>query len=298
MVVNAINGTALDISGVDADDGTVTTAGGFSVTATADTTITGGAGATDVLSEAGTAATTVDGTLASQTVLFDGKTLTDDTDASAADQATNSDSAVKIASIDVALADGYNITSSITQAAGGIFNIATPGADAGATSFGTSDLAAGNNVAAQTLTVNGEASTTVEVLADSDAETIAAQINKVSDTTGVTATGRTTATLSNLSSDGVTSMTLNGEAISATVTTTDLTALANAINDKTGATGITATLSLDKASVNMVHSTGEDISILDFDNSAAAAGAGNQTVTATISGATGNATTPAGRRHQ
>ncbi len=290
VIVNAINGTALDISAVDGD-ATVTNTGGFTVAAAADTTITAGAGGTNVLSEVGTDATTVDGTVANQTVLFDSKTLTDDTDVDAADQGTNSDSAVKIASIDVTLSDGYTATSSITQAAGGILSISSPGVAVTATSFGSSDTTAGNNVAAQTLTINGEATSTVAVLADSSAETIVSQINKVSDATGVTATAITTATLGNLSQDGVVSFDLNGESVAAEVTTTDLTSLVSAINDKTGKTGISATLSIDKTSIELVESSGADISIKNFDSSASASGAGNATVTATVTGSTGSATT-------
>ncbi|VAW63964.1 Flagellin protein FlaB [hydrothermal vent metagenome] len=289
VVIDAVNGTALDISAVNGD-GTVTTTGGFQVIAAADTAITGGTGATDILSQGGTPATTVDAVVVNQTLLFDGNTLTDDTDAVGVDQATNNDSAVKIATIDVALQDGFSLTSSLTQIGGGILNISTAGTAAPLTSFGSANVDAGNNTAAQVLSINGEATATVSVLADSTAQTIAAQINQVADTTGVTATGRTTATLSNLSLDGVTSFSLNGESIAANVSATDLSALATSINDKSGATGVVATLSVDKATINLVEDTGADISILDFSSSAAAGGAGNQAVTLDIAGATGNAT--------
>jgi len=288
VIVSAINGNELDISAITDGDGT-TADEGFTVTAV-DASTTLGSGSPVVLTNA-SGAETIDGTTVAQTLVFDGKTLTDDTTGLGVDAGGLNDSAIKLANIDLVVADGFSITSSVTQAAGGVLNIASPGVAAPATSFGSADISAGNNTAAQTLSINGEVAATVAVLADSTAQTIAAQINQVADTTGVTATGRTTATLSNLSLDGVTSFTLNGENIAANVTTTDLSALVTAINDKSGATGVVATLSVDKASVNLVEDTGENISILDFDSSASAGGAGNQAVTLNFAGATGNAAT-------
>jgi flagellin len=278
VVINAINGTAIDISAYAGSDAGNS---GFNISSDAGTDVAGTEGNDVTLLEGGTVAATIDGTANAATLLFEGSTLTE----------AATDSAVKIAAIDLTVADGYSVTSTITQAAGGILNIGSPGEAATATSYGLSDISAGNNVAAQTLTINGEASATVDVVADSDARTIAAQINQVSDSTGVTATGRTTATLGNLSLDGVVSFTLNGESISSNVASNDLTALVNTINDKTSSTGITATLSLDKASIELVQDTGENISVLNFDSSVAEAGAGAQTVSMTLAGATGNATT-------
>jgi len=286
----SLNGTdTVDIQGINGQDiaisvlaGTGTNTAGFDVD-TATGTSLGGTEAADItLLEGGTVATgAVIGVDVDATLVFDGKTLTENA----------SDSATKLAAIDFTVADGYTLTNSVTQAAGGILPVSSPGVAATVTAYGSSDIDAGNNTAAQTLTINGEASTTATILADSSAKTIAAQINQVSSTTGVTATGRTTATLGGLTQDGVVSFTLNGEAISANVTTGNLTELANSINDKTSSTGITATLSVDKASLNLVQDTGEDISVLNFDSSVAQAGAGNQAVSITLSGATGNATT-------
>jgi flagellin len=228
-----------------------------------------------------TAAATVAGTDVNVTMKFDVNTLTED----------GNDSAIKLNNVDLTVADGYSISGNITKLAGGLLDISSGGAAATPTAYGSSDISGGNNVAAQTLTINGEASATVDVAADSSAETIVAQINQVSDTTGVTATARTTATISGLSQDGVTSFTLNGVDISANVAASDLTALTTAINDKSSATGITAELSLDKTSITLTHDTGEDISIADFDSSVAKAGAGNQTVELSFQGSTGNATT-------
>ena len=278
VTVSAINGTALDISayaGADAGNS------GFNISSDAGTDIAGTEGNDVTLLEGTLVAATADGTANAATLLFDGKTLTEGA----------SDSATQIAAIDFTVADGYTLSNSITKAAGGILDISSAGANATATSYGSSDITAGNNVAAQTLTINGEATTTVDVLADSDAESIVAQINAVSDSTGVSATAKTTATLSNLSLDGVVSFSLNSVDISANVTTSDVSSLAEAINDKSGQTGITATLSLDKASIVLEHSTGEDISILNFDSSVAKSGAGNQAVSLDVTGNTGAATT-------
>ncbi len=278
VVLNAINGTALDIS-VYAGDNAANS--GFDITSDAGTDV-GGTEAADVTLLEGTlVAATIDGTANAATLVFDGKTLTE----------AASDSATKLAAIDFTIADGYSLTNSVTELAGGILPVASPGLAATTTSYGSSDISGGNNVAAQTLTVNGEASSPVEVLANSSAKVIASQINQVADVTGVTATGRTTATLSGLSLDGVTSFTLNGQSISANVSTTDLTDLVTAINDKTSSTGITATISLDKASINLVESTGADITVEGFGSSTAASGAGGQTVGFSLQGATGNATT-------
>jgi flagellin len=282
------DGLSVDISGINANAitisalaGTGTNTAGFDVD-TATGTNLGGVEAADItLLEGGTVTTgAVVGTANAATMVFDGKTLT---------EAAN-DSAAKIATIDLVVADGYSLTSTVTKAAGGLLSIASPGVAAVATSYGSSNVDAGNNVAAQTLSINGEVAATVDVLANDSAKSIVAQINAVADRTGVSATATTTATLGNLSLDGVVSFTLNGTDISANVTTSDLSSLAEAINDRSGSTGISATLSLDKASVVLKHDTGADISILNFDSSAASAGAGNQAVTMTVDG-TGNATT-------
>jgi flagellin len=232
------------------------------------------------LTEGGDVDTAVTAVAATQTISFEGTTLTEGA----------TDSATKIATVELALDPGVSITSSRALATGGLFDITGGGQAVTANGVGSADVSDGNNVAAQTLTINGETSGTIDVAADASAETIVSQINAISDSTGVSATARTTATISNLSTDGVVSFNLNGTDISANVTTGDLSSLAQAINDRTGATGIVATLSLDNSEITLTHDTGEDISILDFDSSVASAGAGNAAVTVDVTGATGNAT--------
>lgn len=199
------------------------------------------------------------------------------------------DSFAKYAQIEVILADpSHNISSDVADTAGGL--LAGANVAATLTGIGNADITGGNNVAAQTITINGEGSVDLDVLADSDAETIAAQINQLSDQTGVSATAKTEATISNLSTDGVISFELNGESISANVTTTDLSSLAAAINDESGKTGITAIISLDGTSIDLEHNTGENISIDGFDSSAAVDGAAGTTVSLDIGGGVGAAT--------
>lgn len=133
--------------------------------------------------------------------------------------------------------------------------------------------AAGNGVGAQTLTIAGASgSSTVSVAANDQASTIAASINAIVGSTGVAAKATTTATIGTLSASGTVSFQINGggtaTSISAQVTTTDLTALAAAINDVSGKTGVTATLSADKSSVSIKQAEGKDVVIEGFTNSA------------------------------
>ena len=140
-----------------------------------------------------------------------------------------------------------------------------------------------NNVAAQTLTVVGsEGSTEVKIDAGDTAAVIAGKVNAVSGDSGVTATAKTTATISNLTSDGSVSFNLQGDgtdavAISATVLAGDMTNLVSAINEQTGNTGITASLSADKKSVALEQSSGYDIKISDFAHSGAVTNASSTT---------------------
>lgn len=174
-----------------------------------------------------------------------------------------------ISALEIVLEDGYSITSSVAGASGGIFDIAAGGTTVATLGVGNADISAGNNVAAQTLTINGRETKEVDILANASAKDIVTLVNAVSDSTGVTATAKTTATLSGLSRDGVVSFDLNGKAVSANVTTGNLTDLASAINSQSGKTGVVAKLSIDKSSITLEHSTGEDISIAGFTHSAA-----------------------------
>jgi flagellin len=77
--------------------------------------------------------------------------------------------------------------------------------------------------------------------------------------------------------------------ISATVTSSDLSSLVTAINDKTGNTGIEASISNNGSSVVLTSSTGENIALENFEHSAAVTdtGGGGTEVSQTLS-VTGN----------
>ena len=214
------------------------------------------------------------------TMAFAGQTMTE----------AGTDSGVARAGMEVVVADGFSITSSLTAANGGLLDITTAGDAAILATTGIADTSAGNNVSQQVLTISGSSSSsTVQVAANDSASTIVAAVNAVSDATGVTATGSNEVTLSDLTNDGVISFDLNGRSISANITSSDVSSLAEAINDSSGATGIRATLSLDRASMTLTNDTGADIAIQNFDSSVAVDTANGQTVSMNVSGATGPA---------
>nr|WP_276206065.1 flagellin [Thauera propionica] len=232
----------------------------------------------------------LDGT--SLTILQDGSGTTDATTQIAVSAATT-DGGVVTASIGgTALTGGTGGTppsgagDTYVQVAGGLINFGQAdeivsvtsdaseantifAADQGAIGIALTDTSAGNNVAAQTLTINGQTPKTVTVAENASARDIAAAINGVASETGVQASARTNALLSGLSADGVVSFNLNGTDISAFVTTADMSNLADALNAKTSGTGVIAKLSVDKQSITLEAQFGDDIAIKDFTSSAA-----------------------------
>lgn len=129
-------------------------------------------------------------------------------------------------------------------------------------------------ITAQTLTVNGNAgSADISVSNGDSAYAVAAAVNAQSDSTGVSATSKTTVVLDTLSASGVVGFTLSssdggtGSAISASVTTGDLSNLADAINDKSGSTGVTAKVSSDGSAITLTQEDGKDIEINNYTNS-------------------------------
>jgi len=127
-----------------------------------------------------------------------------------------------------------------------------------------------NTIAAQTLTVTGAAgSEDVAVPANATAWDIATAITNVADGTGVTATARTETQISGLANDGIVSFTIgsggNTSTISASVTTSDLSDLTTVINDQSGVTGVTATIS--SGVLTLVQAEGKDIILGNYDNS-------------------------------
>jgi flagellin len=203
-----------------------------------------------------------------ETTSFNGKNLLDGTMTKAQFQVgANADQTISfgIASAKAANLGNNSLTSNNALAGDGI-EVATTAAAA----------SANNNVANQTLTIIGsEGSKTAAVVAGNSAAVIAEKVNAISADTGVTATAKTKATLGALSASGTVSFNLQGSnttatAISATVLSTDLTNLVTALNEQAGNTGITATLSADKASITLEQAAGYDIKIDTMSNTAAA----------------------------
>lgn len=136
------------------------------------------------------------------------------------------------------------------------------------------DTILANSVAAASgtqlaLTENGVTSLSAALTYgnNSGADVIAANINSAASNLGVSATAKNSTTFGGLVSAGTVGMTLNGSAISATLTNaTDLTALASAVNGVSGSTGITATFDTpgNKSVMTLTTSDGRDIRILSF----------------------------------
>jgi flagellin len=121
-----------------------------------------------------------------------------------------------------------------------------------------------SNVAGGTIGIDNNTTSTIG--ANSTAKAAAAAMNVSSGTTGVTAEARTEVKMSALGDPGTVSFVLNGINVSAAITdTTDLSALATAINDKSTQTGVTATID-DAGKLSMVDSDGDDIEIVSFNN--------------------------------
>jgi len=191
---------------------------------------------------------------------------------------------------------GENIALSISSAkanAIGDYSFSSTGAASGlgdASATGATKVV--NNFAAQTLTVSGKASFGQAFGAGSNARDIAAAFATQTATTGVGATASTTATLNNLSAAGSVSFSLYGEnatavAISAQVTTGDLTGLRDSINTVSAQTGIVA--SGTGGSLTLTNGDGYDIAIENF----AVDTAGDQTIDL-IGGTTTTTLTEAG----
>ncbi|MHB1299243.1 MAG: flagellin N-terminal helical domain-containing protein [Burkholderiales bacterium] len=142
----------------------------------------------------------------------------------------------------------------------------------------TSSTASGNGVTAQNLTVQGSlGSATVAIGANDSAFTIAANVNNVSASTGVSATALTQAEMTGLASGGTISFGLTGSngtavTINASVTSTsDLSSIANAINADTASTGISAYAD-QSGHLFMTQSQGYDVKITNLTDSSIASG--------------------------
>jgi len=260
---NAASITDMTISAFGGTSGTARSAGMEVVSAAGvNTTVAVGA-VLDAATAVQAVTYTPEATAIDDTIGFGNQTLTTDD----ATPATATDSASQMGSYSITLEPGMNIrstagTDSIIDAAANANGTLTSG-------VAFADNSNGNFVSEQTLSLSGTGTASVDIAENDSAKTIAANINKVADATGVNATATTEATISNLSTDGVVSFQLNDVNVSANATTSDLSALATSINDQSGKTGVVARLSLDLASISLTDSTGEDIKIQDFNSSSA-----------------------------
>lgn len=151
------------------------------------------------------------------------------------------------------------------------FDLAGTTAGLGEAAPATADVSGGvNGVTAGGLTFVGKSGESVAVTnsANDSAATIANSINAKQSSTGVTADAKTQVELSTLSAGGALSFKLNGSVISASpATTTDFASIAAAVNEKSGATGVSATISEDTGNLILTDESGDDINIEDFASS-------------------------------
>jgi flagellin len=167
----------------------------------------------------------------------------------------------------------YTAANGVTSAISTGTALGVAAGEEGLSGVGISDTSAGNNITGQELNIVGPEGTRPAIIeTDDSAYSIAHTINLESAITGVTAEALTTATISNMVNDGTIGFTLKGSnptaiPISATVTSNDLSTLANAINDQAGNTGITATLSGNKTIIALIQAAGYDIKIGDYTHS-------------------------------
>ena len=153
-----------------------------------------------------------------------------------------------------------------------------------------------NNVVAGNLTIQGNGATSgaLAIGVGANAKTIVDKVNASAGATGVSASAITKATLSTFTT-GTVSLTLQGTTtsagaavpvtVSATLTSaTDVGALAKAINDQTGTTGISAIADLNAGTIALTQAQGYDIGI---SNNAGSTGAVSFAGAPTTDGGTG-----------
>jgi len=151
----------------------------------------------------------------------------------------------------------------------GNYNSGTAGNGVGAT---TSATFGNNGIGASTSTVSGSlGSQTVQIAANTTAKDVANSINNVAGSTGVNATA-TTRTQLNFASAGGYTLTLRSdnntaETISFSLTSTSssdgLNAALAAFNEKSGKTGVSATLNASGNAIILTNDTGNDILLSD-----------------------------------
>jgi flagellin len=224
----------------------------------------------------------------SDTTAFGGRTLLDGSFGSAAFQVGASANQTIGLSLSNAGADSLG-QSRLDMGGTGLGEVVAAGAAVGA-----------NTNAGGALTINGSLGTkTITIAAAASAADTADAINDDAASTGVTADARTVVELSaftatgNTYSFGITGSNSTAETIVANVTdgANDLSALADAINEVSGKTGITATaedgkltlLSENGDDIQMTNFSGDDITVTsrNFDNDAASHTGDSTTLTTT-----------------
>lgn len=121
-----------------------------------------------------------------------------------------------------------------------------------------------------TLATAGGTTAAIGYGANPGADGVAAAINNAAGSTGISAVATNSATLSDLSAAGTITMELNGQSISANVSSNgDLSALAAAINGVAAGTGVSASFAdpNNLASLTLSTTDGRDIRIRGFDHS-------------------------------
>lgn len=200
-------------------------------------------------------------------------------------------------SIGSARASDIGANSLVTTGTAANVSGTTANAVTGSSVFGAaSATSSGGYIAVQTLTITGATGTPTAVSVSGSAshnlsaKDVADAVNGAAATTNVNASAISRAYVSNLSASGTYQMELfgsneasattsSGILITANITNkSDLSELANAINNVASSTGITAELSADKASVTLTQSQGYNIGIQNFRNANGVTGSTGGTV--------------------
>ncbi|WP_029880547.1 flagellin, partial [Pseudoalteromonas sp. TB64] len=128
----------------------------------------------------------------------------------------------------------------------------------------TSGLSNGVTSAGITLVGKNGEDTLIATTEDSSAADIAESINAAQSSTGVTADARTQVELSGLTLGGALSFKLNGSVISANpASSSDMAAIASAVNERSGETGISAAVS-EAGKMILTDESGDNIEITDY----------------------------------
>jgi len=172
----------------------------------------------------------------------------------------------------------------------------------GGSAAAAATAAANNVIATQTVTIGGlEGTKTVSVTSGDTAETIANNINKVTGDTGVTALATNITTMSSFTAGTATLSLGNGGSlatVNATISVTDVSALAEEINKVVGTTGITATS--DGGTLTLTQAEGKDIVLEGYNTTATTktvlvkGGNGTETTGVTLTGGGNDSTRVAG----